>query len=461
MKIFFTILVFTTLSFSQKLPTKENSYIAKVGNVFISEEEFVTRFEFSPALHRKSSSVEYDKREFLISLIAEKLLSQQAQRIGLNDSSFYDGFSDIHKMLLRDELYRKEISQKVQLSEKEIQQGIREATKEIFLSYFFCEREEDAQFLYLQLKNNKILEIDSSFAVFTDTITVVWGEAEPSIEKTAYTTPIGTTSPPVFAGNGFYIIQPKKNQRSDYYSSLPPQSLRKQVEKILHTRKEKEYFEKYLQQFLKNKIGYSKPEIFTTLAKTLSEIFPHDTTSETLFTSENIHTAKQKLSLSLQDTFVVFQNKYWSLEYVIEKLREKKFFLSPAKNSYQIIGNQLHTYITVLVQQELLAEEAKNQKLDTSSAIKKKITMWYDAALATKLQMLLKNQNIDIEKYIVALAEQEGVETYDERIKNIEVTPIPMMTFRILGFGGRMFEVPFLEKHIEWIGIDTGKKIVP
>jgi hypothetical protein len=30
-----------------------------------------------------------------------------------------------------------------------------------------------------------------------------------------------------------------------------------------------------------------------------------------------------------------------------------------------------------------------------------------------------------------------------------------MMTYRILGFGGRMFEVPFVERQIDWLSIES------
>ncbi|MBF8248746.1 MAG: hypothetical protein HW374_1546, partial [Bacteroidetes bacterium] len=38
----------------------------------------------------------------------------------------------------------------------------------------------------------------------------------------------------------------------------------------------------------------------------------------------------------------------------------------------------------------------------------------------------------------------------------------PMVTFRILGFGGRMFEVPLLEKQLEWLDTEPPRtKVVP
>jgi len=44
----------------------------------------------------------------------------------------------------------------------------------------------------------------------------------------------------------------------------------------------------------------------------------------------------------------------------------------------------------------------------------------------------------------------------------LKVSPVPMMTFRLLGFGGRMFEVPFVEPELDWLNVDSpGGDVLP
>jgi hypothetical protein len=36
----------------------------------------------------------------------------------------------------------------------------------------------------------------------------------------------------------------------------------------------------------------------------------------------------------------------------------------------------------------------------------------------------------------------------------LDVTTIPMMTYRILGFGGRMLAVPFVVPELDWLDVN-------
>jgi hypothetical protein len=36
-----------------------------------------------------------------------------------------------------------------------------------------------------------------------------------------------------------------------------------------------------------------------------------------------------------------------------------------------------------------------------------------------------------------------------------------MMTFRILGFGGKMPAVPFVDPQLDWLDVETPKEVVP
>jgi parvulin-like peptidyl-prolyl isomerase len=69
---------------------------------------------------------------------------------------------------------------------------------------------------------------------------------------------------------------------------------------------------------------------------------------------------------------------------------------------------------------------------------------------------LLKNrQKKLVTAYLAQSARGRGFMIFEDRLKAITASPTPMMTFRILGFGGRMFEVPFVEKQVDWLTIDT------
>ena len=59
-------------------------------------------------------------------------------------------------------------------------------------------------------------------------------------------------------------------------------------------------------------------------------------------------------------------------------------------------------------------------------------------------------------------AAEKGFEIYAERLKMLKVTPLPLLAYRLLGFGGRMFAAPFVSPRLEWLDVEAPKgKILP
>jgi parvulin-like peptidyl-prolyl isomerase len=59
---------------------------------------------------------------------------------------------------------------------------------------------------------------------------------------------------------------------------------------------------------------------------------------------------------------------------------------------------------------------------------------------------------------LASMAKEKGVDVYTDRLKALKVSPIPMMTFRVLGFGGRMLAVPFVTPELDWLSVDVSKE---
>ena len=81
-----------------------------------------------------------------------------------------------------------------------------------------------------------------------------------------------------------------------------------------------------------------------------------------------------------------------------------------------------------------------------------------DTAFASRLdrarkELLRQKAKRAVTLFLAQAAQQRGYEVYHDRLKKLEVSAVPMMTFRILGFGGRMFAVPFVDPQIEWLNV--------
>jgi hypothetical protein len=259
----------------------QNSSIARAGTMYVSEQEFLERYELLPGQYRnRANNTEESKLVFLYSLVAEKLLAQEAltRHIDL-DSGYQQAIAGIKKMLSRDQLYREEISGKIKVSKEEIQKAIMDAKRQLFLSFLYFEDSTDAAFVRKQLKNCKQFnrfQIDTTMAALRDTATLFWGEAEATIEQAAFRLKKGECSPVVEASTGFYILHVDKDLPNPFYISMQAQVLFERVETKLRLRKEKARLDEYLQDILKTKIGFSLPRPFKILAKTLTDVWRYE-----------------------------------------------------------------------------------------------------------------------------------------------------------------------------------------
>ena len=584
-------------------PKFSDEYIAKAGKTFISEEEFLRRFELLPAFGRhRANQREGAKAELLYSMIAEKLLAEEAAARGLdNDSTFVRAFREVRNMLARDELYREEVSQKVHVTDEQVSKGIARAMRQLLVSFIYCKKEEDARFIRSQMKRSKDFEelhIDTSFSILRDTATVIWGDADQAIEKTAYSMKSNEISDIVFAAGGYYILKLKGVQRNNFYASMQPSVLHQRVEEIIRLREEKDRMEAYVKEALRDKVGYSVSRTLSKLAEEISSTCGEANDTLISFTPEVVLRVASKCKAFLGDTLAVVGDSAWSLNNVLNRFSSKGFTLRCANIAG--IFHQLNIEMEVLVQQELLCEEALRRGLDHVPAISKRLDTWrqyylallmkdfvkrsvsvndaeiysyleskgklprvprvqirelrtagldemklaidqlekgvsldnvvrhwsvdsaarmnggisdlfpitehqpigelawemevgqrfgpfstpagafYFELLAKKIdtasgdtsalaekreartELLRMKQRKTLDLYLSQVAEQRGYAIYEDRFSKISVSPIPMMTFRKLGFGGRMFEVPFVEKQIDWLNVEPpGAKILP
>jgi parvulin-like peptidyl-prolyl isomerase len=77
-------------------------------------------------------------------------------------------------------------------------------------------------------------------------------------------------------------------------------------------------------------------------------------------------------------------------------------------------------------------------------------------------ELLQMKQRRAVTLFTAQSAAVRGFDIYSERLKMLKVTLMPMLAYRLLGFGGRMFEVPFVSPKLEWLDVEPPKeKILP
>jgi len=592
--LFLLLISSFTISPGRQHSAKAEAYVGKAGDIFISENEFVRRFEMLPALRRGKAGLEREKLEFLYSLIAEKIFAQEAKARKLDeDTAFVSSYNEIRKMLARDELYRDEVTRKVAPTQKEVDLGVSRAMRQLFVVYIYVERKEDADFLRSRLhgKNDfSRLDFDTSMHAIRDTATVIWGDADTAVEHASYRLQPGGISPVVASGDGYYIITLISNRPNTYYAAMPPADLREHVKGIARSRAEHARTLKFVEEFIRGKVGYSPPAPNRYLADKLRATYErHEGDSLTTFTRQAYDEVRSACAPVLNDTLVVVGNASWPVGDVLNRLFAKGFTVTRGKTKN--IPRLLNGAIRDWVYEELLGQEALARHLDARPDVQRELEVWRQSLLAEMMRSYIRShvklsegeilaalhhadpqfsiprvrirelttRNVEdmknaldglrldvsfeqtIERwsgdaelrrkegiveyfpisehppvgeiawemkvgerfgpipvgeeyvyfellgkdeplrldsaavgkhdaarkeafrmklkrttdlFLAQAGQQRGFDIYQESVAKLAVSPVPMMTFRLLGFGGRMFAAPFVPYELDWVNID-------
>ncbi len=385
------ILLITTIVHAQH-EGADKRFLARAGEVFISEAEFLQRFELLPGLYRhRKPQLQQAKLDLLISMIAEKLLAQEARRRNLELDSLYDNaLLDVRKLLARDELYHREVAEKVTVSKSEIDTGIRKALRQVLLDFYFFEREEDALFVRSGMQESAdffTVVVDSSIDFVRDTATVVWGDAEPAIEQAAYQLKVGEISPVVRAGEGFYILRCVSNLPNTFYGSMQPAVLRERIASRIRARKEHARMLETIPKLLEGREAYSRPLPLKRMSDALaSSLLLQPATEDSLvYVNKSVHArAYAECASFWADTVTVAGNIAWTVQDVLDKLMIQGFRIrrSDVRNLPRLINTELE----YRAQQELISQEGIRRGLDESPLVKNRLAVWQSAYLADVLK---------------------------------------------------------------------------
>jgi peptidyl-prolyl cis-trans isomerase C len=370
--------------------TSPEPIIGSAGRTEITEREFRERFELTPGLYRnRRDRLDEEKLITAYSLVAEKLLAEEALARGLEQERGYqDALAEVRKLLARDELYYREVRQKVTVSEQEVAAGTRQALRELLIRYLFFPSKDDARFvrsLITTPEQFRTIQVDSSIDVLRDTATVIWGDANHAIEQAAYAMHPGEVSPVVTAGEGFYILLLERERPSPFFTTLPPDVLSERVSSTIRFRKERGRAAVVVGSLLSTQRGYSPPATFARFAGELRTAFLSSSSGPPFTMSPGIASDMRVACRDiLQDTLIVAGERVWSVEEAIDELQARGFVVR--EDARHRTGPRLYEAFREWVEHELLAQEALRRGLDRSSDVERRLAPWRDQLLASLMK---------------------------------------------------------------------------
>ncbi len=232
---------------------KEGKIVAKVGDREITVEELESEFMRQSRLIIQGRSELDRRRDALDKLIDDQVVILGAYKEGLdleveNDTAFQKQKDQI----LLNELYKREILDKSQVSEGELKKQYANMKEEIHASHILVETKELADSIYQKLNEGgdfgelaKENSIDPSAKSNAGDLGFFgWGRMVPEFQEAAFALKEGETSSPVKSQFGWHIIKLLERRETEQQPfDKAKDMIRAQLERSKREERMKEYFQ--------------------------------------------------------------------------------------------------------------------------------------------------------------------------------------------------------------------------
>ena len=388
----------------EKFDNLKNKIVATVGDDKITGEEFLQRYEFTPLFRKQIKRMTQSlKLEFLYSLISEKLWALQAKDLGYDTLSVMKYVSSkLEDMFVRDALYRREIKDKVKISDKELLQGYMKYNTKLEVRYIFAKKLDEIKKLYSLLKVG--VPFDSLLATRPEAAEQVkpreigFGQMDVVVEDSLYALRIGQFTEPVYSEEGWYIFKLINRIRNVIMGSH--EDAVKTVKTTIEARKEEVLYKKYFDNFFGQRKVEANAPLFRSLARKISKIFTAKKKAFRVKKDDPVYLNVKDVENmekefghdSLEMSYIKFEKDPKTLKGFIEDLAWEDF--SSVKTDTLSIMRLLNIETKANIEHELLAREGIKEGLQYLPSVQKDLHEWRENYLA----QILKNKFLDSAK---------------------------------------------------------------
>jgi parvulin-like peptidyl-prolyl isomerase len=383
--VFAISLIVCIQSFTQELI--DNS-VAKVGTIWISDMEFIERYELTPGLNRhRKTTTESQKIEFLFSLVAEKLWALEAASNKLDTTEVIRFTSTtFEKMFVRDALFKKEIKDKIIITDQELIEGLKNSSSKLYINYLVSLDSEEIVSLHKLLNEgipfDSILSESPEKVEQTSPVEIVFGQMDESVEQVLFKLKIGEYTRPVLTPDGWYIFY-LVNKSEEVLSSVgAKEDALKNVRKTIEARRTIEKQKEFYTQFFKDKKVDVEPVLFEKLASNISSLFEYKKINYAIKDGDLINLEptdflklEEVLGVQLlSKDFILFDSDPISVKEYLRLLIFDGFNSKDYKINY--IRASLNDRIRHDIEKELLSREGYKCGYQNLTEVKNELDMW-------------------------------------------------------------------------------------
>ncbi|MGE5362642.1 MAG: peptidylprolyl isomerase [Bacteroidota bacterium] len=392
-----SLLLAISLLSSSAVRAADDETLARVGKINITKSEFQERYELTPwPRGLQNPNLEAMKKEFLHTLIAEKLWAQKAQELRFDTTEIMEySFKTLEKMYVRDALYKLEITDKIKIPEKEILKGYFRGSVDLAVDFIYASDKKEIDGTYDMLRKGAAFDSILAYRAekMDSAMKISFGQVDENLEDTLYNLKPGEFTGPFEAPNGYYIFRVKDRMDAPVDKKNGQQTLMSNAKKVVEKRYRDRALQKFMSGFFAGKKVSANGYIMWSLASKLSDVLIEKKKKE----QENPggKAAKENIYLDANDfqrienqfgpdtlkmAFIEFEKNPVSFKQFMREFTFEGFYskvLDPAT-----IRAKLNSRVKMYIENEMLVREGYKRGLQNLPEVKKSVRMWHEYYLS-------------------------------------------------------------------------------
>lgn len=387
--IIFILILFSRISSAQN----ENEVLAKIGSDAITVEQFQNRFDFMPHLNYSNSNIDSIKKEFLYSLVAEKLWALEADELQIDTiESVKLSLKSLEKLFVKDELYKREVDSKIVVTANEIKTGLTRVTRILNALIITSPDSEKIWKFYNSFQAGASFDsVLVSLKMPQKPFEVKYGSFEDeTMEEVLYSLKLNEISKPIKSKNNWFIFQLVSDEQD---LSIDPSKdhAKNIVIKKLRDRKAQKLGRAYLDKLFIGKSINADRRLFDIMSDKLLDILivrTGKTKSDSLIDVQLLEADIKKVLSSLNpvDLNAAFINldpdPATIKDFLYYTIYQKVFFDSFSSIKFK---QSLNRIVKKFIEDELISREGFKNGLDKLPSVKNDLQIWKNYYLSEVL----------------------------------------------------------------------------
>jgi hypothetical protein len=429
-------IVFTGKTFSFGM----SDTLVKFSNDIITSDQYLNRCDFSYPLKKNNISDDSLKKEFLFSLIAEKLWASESEKMNLDTSKeFQSALYPIRKFFIVDELFNDEIISATD-------------SVEIYQVYDL---------------------LSAGVSRPNEPIEIIFGQIQDeNAENIIYSLNAGYFSKPVFSSGKWFVFKLIEREKKDIID-LSEDAIKMNVEQIIWRRRSSALENRFRDSLFSHLKIETNGEIFKKLCSVVSEIMTDRVNDKNWDTSKAVVLYQTDLDRifkgvggnNFDKPFILFEKDPLSLRESLLLLPYKPFkSKDPTLNK---ITNIFKSYFRYVIEQEVLYREAVKNNIQYKRNVQEKISIWkksFQAGMySSNVWNSISKKTIStpdktkrlfeetMEKNTASLFGKYNVQINSSLLQDLKISHLNTFTVQHLGFGNELPAFPVIVPYFEWI----------